>query len=149
MRCDRASDVAVFDFQGTEALVGEEGIMGKGLLRRSVQCLLLMAAALCVGTPAWAQFERASISGTVTDEQGGVIPGATVTATSLQTNQTDVAVSDGSGYYNFPTLAPGQYSITAELQGFKKTTAQQRAGRRVRSLHHRLPAGRPASSPKR
>jgi hypothetical protein len=96
--------------------------MGKGLMGRAVQCLLLTAAALCVGTPAWAQFERASISGTVTDEQGGVIPGATVTATSLQTNQTDVAVTDGSGFYNFPTLAPGQYSISAELQGFKRTT---------------------------
>ncbi len=96
--------------------------MGKGLMKKGIQCLLLSAVALGVSTPTWAQFERASISGTVTDDTGGVIPGATVTATSLQTNQTDVAVSDGSGYYNFPNLAPGQYNITAELQGFKRTT---------------------------
>ena len=89
--------------------------MGKGLMKKGIQCLLLSAVALGVSTPTWAQFERASISGTVTDDTGGVIPGATVTATSLQTNQTDVAVSDGSGYYNFPNLAPGQYNITAEL----------------------------------
>jgi hypothetical protein len=84
--------------------------------------LLLTAALVLAGSPAWAQFERSAVSGTVVDEQGGVIPGATVTATNLQNNQVDVTVSDGSGFYNFPNLQPGPYSITAELQGFKRST---------------------------
>jgi hypothetical protein len=89
---------------------------------RMAHGLLLAAVFVLAGTPAWAQFERSAISGTVTDEQGGVIPGATITATNQQTNQTDVAVSDGSGFYNFPNLTPGRYDISAELQGFKRIT---------------------------
>lgn len=96
--------------------------MGKGFLGRGVRCALLTTAMLYAAAPVWAQFDRASVAGTIRDSQGGVIPGATVTATSVQTNQTDVAVSDGTGFYNFPNLAPGLYNISAELQGFKRTT---------------------------
>jgi hypothetical protein len=96
--------------------------MGMGQWGRGAQRLLLAAVLVAAGSPAWAQFERSAISGTVVDEQGGVIPGATVTATNLQNNQVDVTVSDGSGFYTFPNLQPGAYSITAELQGFKRST---------------------------
>ena len=69
---------------------------------------------------AFAQFERGTISGTIKDAQGGVVPGVTVTATNLQTQTPTVTVTDATGYYTFANLAPGRYNITAELQGFKK-----------------------------
>jgi hypothetical protein len=78
--------------------------------------VLLVASA----TSAFAQFDRGTISGTIKDAQGGVVPGATVTATSTQTQQTRSTVTDGSGFYTLPNLTPGRYDIAAELQGFKK-----------------------------
>ena len=96
--------------------------MGKLHVRRSLQRLLACAVLLLAGSPAFAQFERSRVAGTVNDQQGGVVPGVTVTATNQATNQIEVVVTDESGFYIFPSLAPGQYTISAELQGFKKAT---------------------------
>ncbi len=68
---------------------------------------------------AQAQF-RASLRGTVTDSQGAVLPGATVTLTNTATNQRFVVTSDGNGLYQFSALGPAPYSIAAEHQGFKR-----------------------------
>src|SRR6266545_290624 len=83
---------------------------------------VVWALVLLVGSvaPALAQFDRGSISGTVKDQQGGVMPGVTVTVTNQQTRQTQSTVTDGTGFYTFPNLLPGQYDVLAELQGFKK-----------------------------
>jgi hypothetical protein len=96
--------------------------MGKLHVRRSLQRLLACAVLLLAGTPAFAQFERSRVAGTVRDQQGGVMPGVTVSATNQATNQVESTVSDESGFYSFSTLLPGQYTISAELQGFKKAT---------------------------
>jgi hypothetical protein len=77
-------------------------------------CLLLAAA------PAFAQFDRGSISGTVKDQSGAVVPGVTVTATNLQTQAPRVVVTDSSGFFTFPNLQAGKYSLAVELEGFKK-----------------------------
>ena len=57
-----------------------------------------------------------TVFGRVTDEQGGVIPGATVTVISAQGEK--VAITDGNGRYNVPFLTPGTYSMRVELAGF-------------------------------
>ena len=57
--------------------------------------------------PAAAQFDRGQISGTVKDAQGAVVPGATVTVTNTQTAITQTTVTDSSGFYTVPNLAPG------------------------------------------
>jgi len=75
---------------------------------------------LLASAPALAQFERGTISGTIKDAQGGVMPGTTVTATDAQTKTPRSTTTDESGFYTFPNLAPGVYTISAELQGFKK-----------------------------
>jgi len=85
-----------------------------------VQRLGCTIALLCfIAGPAAAQFDRGTISGTVKDDQGGVMPGVTVTARNTQTQQNAVTVSDSTGFYTFPSLLPGKYEILAELQGFK------------------------------
>src|SRR5687767_15785334 len=83
----------------------------------ALAALALLAAA---PRPAAAQLERSTVSGTVVDQQGGVVPGVTVTATSRQTNQSRTTVTDASGFYNITSLTPGQYDVSAELDGFKK-----------------------------
>jgi hypothetical protein len=85
--------------------------------RIAIAALALLALA---PRPSAAQLERSTVSGTVVDQQGGVIPGVTVTATSLQTRQPRSTVTDASGFYNLPGLTPGQYDVAAELDGFKK-----------------------------
>ena len=96
--------------------------MGKVHVRRSLQRLLACAVLLLAGTPAFAQFERSRVAGTVRDQQGGVMPGVSVTATNQATSQAETTVTDESGFYSFSTLLPGQYTLSAELQGFKKAT---------------------------
>jgi len=74
-------------------------------------------------TVARAQF-RASIQGTVTDPQGEVIPGATLTLTDIDTNHPITAISNGSGVYNFNALAPDHYNMTVTAKGFKEQVIQ-------------------------
>jgi hypothetical protein len=82
--------------------------------------LATLALLVAAPRPSAAQLERGSVSGTVVDQQGGVVPGVTVTATSLQTRQARSVVTDASGFYSLAQLTPGQYDISAELDGFKK-----------------------------
>ena len=83
-------------------------------------CVLAGAAVLLVAGTAAAQFDRGQISGRVKDAQGGVVPGATVVVTNNQTQIQSTVVSDGTGFYTFPNLSAGKYTVSAELQGFKK-----------------------------
>ncbi|HEV8129802.1 MAG TPA: carboxypeptidase-like regulatory domain-containing protein [Acidobacteriota bacterium] len=62
------------------------------------------------------------ISGTVTDSSKAVIPGATVSIVNENTKLTRTAVTDDSGFYVVTNLPVGNYSVTAELPGFKKVT---------------------------
>ncbi|MGB2714586.1 MAG: carboxypeptidase-like regulatory domain-containing protein [Vicinamibacterales bacterium] len=86
-------------------------------LRLSAWTVALMVVA---AAPAFAQIDRATISGTVKDASGGVVPGVTVTVTNTATQQPRSTVTDGTGFYTFPNLQPGRYDVSAELQGFKK-----------------------------
>jgi hypothetical protein len=90
------------------------------LFRRVVPLSLAALLALGVPTAAHAQFDRGQISGVVRDVQGGLVPGVTVTAINTQTNVAQSVVTDASGFYVLPPLAPGTYNVTAELQGFKR-----------------------------
>ena len=70
--------------------------------------------------PILAYAQDATLSGTVKDNTGGVLPGVTVTATNEASGITFVSVTDERGLYRIPVRA-GSYKITAELAGF--TTA--------------------------
>ena len=82
--------------------------------------LLLLCFALAA-TPAMAQFDRSQLAGRVKDSQGGLVPGATVVVTNQQTQINSTAVTDEAGFYAFPNLTPGKYTVATELQGFKKS----------------------------
>jgi hypothetical protein len=86
--------------------------------------VVLIFAALFLVPAAHAQF-NASLRGTVTDPSGAVIPGATVTLIDKETNQVKTSQSDSSGIYTFNALAPGNYTVTAQRQGFKKKEIAQ------------------------
>jgi hypothetical protein len=60
-----------------------------------------------------------SISGTVKDAQGAVVPGATVSARNAQTGVVEKLETDSVGFYNFPALPIGTYDLSVEKSGFK------------------------------
>jgi len=67
---------------------------------------------------AHAQF-RAGVSGTVTDSSGGVVKGAKITVTSLETGKSEEVTTNDHGFYDVGHLAPGLYNIFATMTGFK------------------------------
>jgi hypothetical protein len=109
--------------------------------------LFVMAAAfvvLCMPFQAFSQAGNASLSGTITDASGAVLPGVTVTATNIGTNVTSSTKSNTAGVYNFPSLQPGTYRVSAEMAGFQtytNTNVQLGTSRQIR-LNFQLEVGK-------
>ena len=68
---------------------------------------------------AFAQVDTGSISGTVTDKTGAVIPGASVTVTETSTNYRTSLATNEAGFYSAPSLHPGNYEVAASKDGFR------------------------------
>src|SRR5437867_6569059 len=67
----------------------------------------------------FAQGERTSITGTITDSTGAIIPGASVTVRQVSTNVTNRTQSNSAGLYYLPALSIGEYELSVEKQGFR------------------------------
>jgi Carboxypeptidase regulatory-like domain len=80
---------------------------------------VVCALALTFGafSSAWAQFSG-SISGTVQDPSSASVPGATVTLTNSGTGESKSSTTDAAGFYQFVSLAPGNYSVKTSAKGF-------------------------------
>ncbi len=88
-------------------------------MSRLLQRLALVALAFATTVPpVHAQTSLATLRGKVTDQQGAVLPGATVTARQTETNTIRTGVSNETGQYYVPSLPAGSYEISIELQGF-------------------------------
>jgi hypothetical protein len=85
---------------------------------------LVAVASVLLLIPWAVHAQDATLSGVVTDPTDAVLPGATVTATHVDTGSTFVAVSEANGSYRIPTLRVGVYKITAELSGFAAVTRE-------------------------
>ena len=86
---------------------------------------LAIAVLLFLPAAGGAQTITGQISGRITDSSGGVLPGVTVTVVNDGTGFTDTRVTDAAGLYTFTNLRVGTYSVSAEIQGFRK---EQRTG---------------------
>ena len=90
-------------------------------------CRVLSAGFLLVSLlvlPAYTQVSTADITGRVTDQQGRVVPGATVTATNKGTRVARTATTDDGGDYTITQLPPGKYDLSVEATSFSKALAQ-------------------------
>ena len=81
----------------------------------------LLCLLVCVSISAYAQV-NATVTGTVSDASAALIPGVTVTAQNTATGIMTTLVTNESGSYNFPSLQPGTYRLSASLPGFQTTT---------------------------
>jgi len=89
-------------------------------LPRSLTLVMMVLTCALISGPAFAQgASNSSISGVVVDSGGGMIPGATITATNAATAGTSTAVSAANGTFTIPGLIPGKYTVNVALQGFK------------------------------
>ena len=88
--------------------------------------VLLLVAALVAGlVPAMVSAQTAgAVTGVVRDSLGGAIPGATVRVINEVTGAAHEAVSDAEGSYTVSDLAPGQYRVEANLDGFEPAVAR-------------------------
>ena len=88
-------------------------------MRRRLTALLIMVSLAAAAVSA--QETRGNINGTVHDSSG-VIPGATVTITNVDTGQTQTLVTNASGYFEAPLLQAGQYRVTVAMDRYKSLT---------------------------
>ena len=93
-------------------------------MRRVFVAGLVIVVTLVTGSgPAFAQAgATGQISGTVSDESGGVLPGVDVTATQTETGFKRSAVTDAGGLYTLPSLPTGPYRLDVTLSGFRSVT---------------------------
>ena len=87
-------------------------------MHRRIFAVGLVAASLAASGLAFAQQTDARIIGTVTDPNGGILPGASVTVASDVTGASRTTVSDAQGRYTVTNLTPGTYQVLVELSGF-------------------------------
>ena len=86
--------------------------------------LLALACSIFSSGPVWAQVTGATLSGTVSDMSGAMVPKAEISIKNISTGITSALTSDASGFYTLPNLLPGPYEVTASARGF--ATALQR-----------------------
>src|SRR5436309_9148559 len=91
---------------------------------RTTWMVVFATAVMCTGSPAFAQITQGRLTGVVTDAQGAVLPGATVTVTSPALIGQQTTVTQPDGRYLFPALPTGAYKVVVELAGFRTNTRE-------------------------
>ncbi|HLI33957.1 MAG TPA: TonB-dependent receptor [Terriglobia bacterium] len=82
--------------------------------------LLALMGMLLIAGSAWSQVSRGTITGTVTDPSGAVVPGVAIKVTNTATGVTNNVITNSTGNYTAPLLPTGTYSVTAEKTGFRR-----------------------------
>src|SRR5579864_1597619 len=91
---------------------------------KSIRLLVGALVVLLLSVPAFSQGNLGRILGTVTDQSGGVVSGATVSVIDTERGVTRTLTTDDAGEYNAPNLTPGNFTVRAEAKGFKKLDRQ-------------------------
>jgi hypothetical protein len=92
---------------------------------RRVLTAALLGALVFMAPPAMAQTTNGVIAGIISDAQGGVLPGVTVTARNVDTGATRNLTTEADGRFRLAGLVPGRYELKAELQGFGTVTVPE------------------------
>ncbi|HEV8484086.1 MAG TPA: TonB-dependent receptor [Blastocatellia bacterium] len=98
----------------------------KSVMKKAAHVLCVLALALAQNTSAFGQADvsSATLKGTVTDPNGSVVVGATITLTSVDKGIIKTAKSGSDGTYRISLLQPGVYDVQVESQGFAKAFAR-------------------------
>src|SRR5437867_3049273 len=91
------------------------------LIRISRFACASVLTVLVLAAPAAAQTALGPLRGVVLEQQGGALPGVTITARQLETNTAQTTVTGAQGQYFLPNLRPGKYEVASELSSFAPT----------------------------
>src|SRR6202040_1849925 len=97
--------------------------MGPRKLTKILASLLIIVFDLCLAVSIYSQVTGATLSGTITDPSGGVVPGAQISIRNTATGITKDTTTDSAGFYTVPNLQAGTYEVKVRAAGF--TTAVQ------------------------
>jgi hypothetical protein len=86
--------------------------------------LTALFALSLIGSTAFGQVTRTSLSGLINDQTGAAVSGAKVTAKHIATNEEFRTTTDAQGAFIFPSMPLGKFSVTIEAAGFKRVEAQ-------------------------
>ena len=121
--------------------LSKSGRLGRPVRRTIQYASLLLLGTLALATASAQTF--GSLSGTVTDSSNALVPGATVTVTNTATKISRVTTTSSAGYYAFPDLLAGSYSISIEAPGFEseKTSSVKLDAASPVSISYKLHVG--------
>ena len=89
-----------------------------------VSAMLLVALVVGLSQPAYAQVLYGSIIGTITDETGAVVPGASVSVMNTATGASQEVTTNEVGIYRITNVFAGNYDLTVTSEGFRPFTAE-------------------------
>ena len=89
---------------------------------KTAACLIALLSFILLSAAAFGQSGNASLTGTIQDASGGVVPGASIVARNVDTGVETKTTSNNSGSYTIPSLQPGMYELNAEAAGFSRAT---------------------------
>src|SRR6266571_884309 len=92
--------------------------------RRALCALAASMGFFLISVPLFSQGNAGRILGSVTDQSGGVMAGATVTVTDVERGISRPLTTDQAGEYNAPNLIPGTYTVRAQSSGFRTVERQ-------------------------
>src|SRR5882762_6116969 len=99
-------------------------ILKCGFLRNASHLLAVCSAVLLFSLSAFSQANSGRILGSISDQTGGAIAGATVSVRDVERGTTRTLTTDEAGAYNAPNLVPGSYTVKVEFQGFRTVERQ-------------------------
>jgi Carboxypeptidase regulatory-like domain/TonB-dependent Receptor Plug Domain len=88
-------------------------------------CVWIFGVLLLSGKPAWGQAASGRVIGSITDQQGAVVPGAKVTVTNTATQLSSATTSGADGSFEVLNLPIGPYIVTVERDGFQKLVTSE------------------------
>src|SRR6187549_3100437 len=101
----------------------------EGTMMKRLHVSVMVLVFLFSGVSGFAQVGiNATLSGTVSDASGALIPGVEVTAKNTATGVATTSITNESGTYRFPSLQPGNYEVAASLAGFQAQTFRLNLG---------------------
>ncbi len=92
---------------------------------RAMQALCLCLGLFLICVPLFSQGSQGRITGTITDQTGGVVSNAIVTVLDVERGDSRTLTTGDSGEFNAPNLLPGTYTVRAEAKGFKVLERQK------------------------
>lgn len=98
--------------------------MKSSAIRNIKRAVSLITIVFVFSIFAFAQSNTGSITGVITDQNGAVVPNATVKVTNQATNESRTVQTDGEGRYEVPSLSTGTYTVEAAGQGFQPTSVK-------------------------